>query len=377
MRYITSIILIALVFIACNKKEVVIYNPNKSIKIDKSKNNLQEIIQNKNYSNTIENNKIGNNKIAIVYSSKKIGKYSIKISDIVLAYSTNQDNDFKYEFFDINDESEYSISKIFDEIYDNNITKVMFYLTNNSLHNIKNYNKLDKFDIYFPLINKNDTNIIFNNNIIFGGIDYIKQIDKLKSIATSHIVEIYDNKYRNRKLHNILSTDNNVTSYILDGKYPNYKRFIENHSILNDASIILNLSVVKSSIFLSQLRANDDLNVSQILTTQNNYTPLLFVLSQKKDTENLIVANSIKKINTKLYNINKFIGNDINYDWVNYSTILGLEYLNTKNKVLFSNIEIIDNYVDYPVNLFITNNNSFISYVKEQNDTIIQENQED
>jgi hypothetical protein len=380
LKYIISIVLIAIVFIACNKKEVVIYNSNnsnKSIKIKKVNNNFEKL--NNNVSNEIflDKNITTNQKIAIIYSSKKIGKYSIKISDIVLAYSTNQKRNFKYEFFDIKDESEYSITKVFNEIYEKKINNIIFYLTSNSLHNIKNYNNLEQFTIYLPLINKNDVNIILNENIIFGGINYKKQIDKLKSIATSHLVEIYDNKYRNRKLHNILSSDKNITSYILPGKYPNYKRFIQRHSMLNNASIILNLSVVKSSIFLSQLRANDDLNITQILTTQNNYTPLLFVLSQKKDTKNLILANSINKITTKLYNINKLVGNDITYDWVNYSTVLGLEYLNTKNKILFSNIEIVDNQVNYPVNLLITHNNSFISYVKEQNATIIQENNED
>ena len=375
MKYIISMIFISFLFIACNKKEVVIYNPSKSIKINNLNSNLNNIVDYKSeyISNGISDINNTNNKIAIVYSSKKIGKYSIKISDIVLAYSTNLDIDFKYEFFDIENESAESISNKFDEMYENNITKVMLYLTKPSLINLHGYEKLDNFNIYLPLINKNDIDLLFSNNIIFGGINYKKQLDKLKNTASSHIVEIYDNKYRNIKLHNILKDDENITSFILNGKYPNYKRFIETHSLLNESSIILNLSVVKSSIFLSQLRANDDLNISQILTTQNNYTPLLFVLSQKKDTENLIVASSIKKINTKLYNMNNLIGNDINYDWVNYSTILGLEYFKTNNKVLFDNIEIVDSQVDYSVDLFITNNNSFISYVKEQNDTIVKE----
>ena len=374
MKYIISIIFIASLFIACNKKEVVTYNPSKPLKINNSAINIDKIVDSKSDYIIDKNEDIKeNNKIAIVYSSKRIGKYSIKISDIVLAYSTNLDINFEYKFFDIKNENEDVISDKLDEIYDNNISKIMLYLTKPSLINIYKYDKLNKFNIYLPLINKNDTNLKFSNNIIFGGIDYTKQLDKLKDVATSHIIEIYDNKYRNLKLHNILKEDNNIISYILNGKYPNYKKFIETHPLLNDSSIILNLSVVKSSIFLSQLRANDDLNISQILTTQNNYTPLLFVLSQKKDTENLIVASGIKKINNKLYNMNKLIGNDIIYDWVNYSTILGLEYFQTKNKFLFENIQIIENQVDYSVDLFITKNNSFISYVKEQNDTIVKE----
>jgi len=369
LKYIIGILLVVFMFTSCNKKEIVIYNAQhkQKLKIQKNKieyDNLSDIIK--------TNNKVVNN-IAIVYSSNKIGKYAIKISDIVLAYSSNLNNNFEYSFFDIQDESKESINKIFDKMYDNKIKHVIFYLTTPALINLSKYNKLDQFTIYLPLINKNDSYLNLDDNIIFGGIDYKKQLNILIKEANSHIIEIYDNKYRNIKLHNMIG-DNNITSYKLNGKYPNYKKFINEHELLNEASIILNLSVVKSSIFLSQLRASDDLNISQVLTTQNNYTPLLFVLSQKEDIKNLIIANSIKDINTKLYNINKLMSNDIKYDWVNYSTVLGLEYFKTNKKILFENIEIIDGQLNYPIDLFITNNNSFISYVKEQNATIIQEN---
>ena len=40
------------------------------------------------------------------------------------------------------------------------------------------------------------------------------------------------------------------------------------------------------------------------------------------------------------------------FNWVNYTTILGLEYFMTNNKKLFGNIEIKENQVNYPVKLF-------------------------
>jgi len=427
LKYIVNIVFIALFFIGCNTKETVVYNPQPAIKIEKEnldnynlkQEEEKEIIEEEEVIVQEANITISTD-VAIVYSSKRIGKYAIKVSDIALAYSVNTDNNFSYNFYDIEDESNESINNVLNEIKDNNISNVMFYLTSPILTNLYNYKDIDKFDIYLPLINKNVsyydsnetvvipdinstidnnisidkniTNILLENNdsniseennnssiakdrfarVVFGGIDYESQLKALKETASSHVIEIYDNKYRNLKLHSFLEYDDNVTSYLIEGKYPNYKRFIERHRLLKDSSIILNLSVVKSSIFLSQLRANDDLNITEVLTTQNNYTPLLFVLTQKEDTTKLIVANSINNVDTKLYNINKIIGNNIKYDWVNYSTILGLEYFKTKNKLLFENIEIIDNQINYPVNLFKTKNNSFTSYVKEQNDTIIE-----
>jgi len=84
--------------------------------------------------------------------------------------------------------------------------------------------------------------------------------------------------------------------------------------------------------------------------------------------------NSILNVDDKLYDVNKLLNNDIRYDWVNYSTILGFEYLKYKKLKLFNNIEIINSQVQYPVNLYSTKNNSFVPYIKEQNVTIVDNN---
>jgi len=398
MKYIISILVILITFTACNKKEVVNYDPSatkikkdKKLKIKKENNNTNIIDNNisKDDSNisftdlntsgdlnismdiNISDRNISsiefadsiNNKIAIVYCSKRIGKYSIKVSDVVLAYSASENNNFNYLFYDIEDETNKSISNLFDTLKNEEINNVMMYLTPGSLDKLYEYETIDEFNIYLPLINSKLASRISHNKIIFGAINYENQLNSLIDIANSNIIEIYDEKRKNIKLHYLLENNPRVTSYQLKGKYPNYKSFIRQHRKLRNASVILNLDIIKSSIFISQISANDKLNVSQVLATQSNYSPLSFVLSQQKDRRNLIIASSILYTNSKLDNVNKLLGNDIRYDWVNYSTILGLELLKTKKTLLFDNIEVVDNQVQYPSILYKTKKSSFIPFV--------------
>ncbi len=401
MRYIISILLVLITFTACSKKEVVHYNKNEIKIIDNKKDNKVEDINTSmknvidintsnydlnntnldiNTSNdinlTVDNNlsldtnltsiellDTNNSTVAIIYSSKRIGKYSIKVSDVILAYSSTIEDNFEYKFYDIENENNESITNVFNSLKEDEIKNVIFYLTPNSLSNLYEYSELDNFNIYLPLINIKKANEDEHKYLIFGAIDYEKQLNSLISIANSHIIEVYDEKRKNLRLHSMLENNESITSYQLKGRYPNYKSFIRQHRQIKNSSLILNLDIVKSSIFMSQISANDRIYVKQILTTQNNYSPLLFVLTQQKDRTKFIVASSINETNERLYSINKLLGNDIRYDWVNYSTIVGLELLKTKKTLLFDNVEVMNNQVHYPSILYKTNKNSFVPYV--------------
>jgi len=397
MRYLISVLLILITFTACNKKEVIQY-PNKA-KTQKEKNikivdekdtntskNLIELdtnntIADENNNTNIDTNESmeinqsldgnmsinfvdsNNSKIAIIYSSKKIGRYSIKVSDVVLAYSASLEDDFDYKFYDIENEDNESIVKVFEQLKKEEIVNIMFYITPKNLDKLFTYESIDEFNIYLPLNNASEEYISKHKNIIFGAIDYKAQLNTLIGIAKSKIVEIYDEKKKNIRLHSYLENNENIISYQIKGKYPNYKRFIQSHKKIRNSSIILNLDIVKSSIFMSQITANDWTRVSQILTTQSNYSPITFVLTQQKDRKKLIIVSSIDTTNERLNSITKLLGSDIRYDWVNYSTILGLELFNTKKTLLFDNINIQNNQVEYPNILYKTKKSSFVPFV--------------
>lgn len=291
-------------------------------------------------------------KIAIVYASKTIGKYAIEATNSAVTYLIQNKNSFELNIFDIKNENKNSIEYILDRLRTQNIKKVLFMVTSNSVDFIFEYKEIELFNIYLPLVDKTKSKYR-KNNIVFGAINYKEQFKSLIRYANSNIVEIYDDSILGEKLHEELMDINNsknIQSLKLSGKNPNFARFLKKNKIIRNSTIILNTPIIKSSIILSQIRANS-IDVVEIFSTQLNYTPLLFVLTQKKDRDRLLISNSIGTLPRKLESINKLLGNNILYNWVNFSTILGLEYLKENKKLLFDKINIIDNQVEYNINL--------------------------
>ena len=114
--------------------------------------------------------------------------------------------------------------------------------------------------------------------------------------------------------------------------------------------MFLNTPIIKSSILLSQLRAYDTVPYI-ILSTQLNYTPLVISLTQYPDRKKFIVANSIEKVNLKLEESLALLDVDVAYNWVNYSTLIGIDSIFFKDESkLFPN-KIVDNQVQYETTL--------------------------
>ena len=297
----------------------------------------------------VEKKIINNDDIAIVYSSNVIGKYALEATNSAIGHLLSSQLKFNLSVFDIKDETKDSIDKILSKLEKLGIKNILFLVTSNNSIYLNSYNNIDKFNIYLPLVNKHNVNF-FNKNIVFGGINYAKQFYSIINKATSNIIEIYDDSSLGQSLHNelyALDLNKTIKSLKLKGKNPHYARILKSHKELNHSSIILNLPIIKSSIILSQLRANDILP-SQLFSTQVNYSPLLLVLTQKEDRENLNIVNSISSVSKQIEAYNTLLDNDILYNWVNFSTILGMEYLlNNHNNVLFKNIKIKDNQVNF------------------------------
>jgi SRSO17 transposase len=135
-----------------------------------------------------------------------------------------------------------------------------------------------------------------------------------------------------------------------------YKRFLKNRKFEN-SMVILNTPIVKTSILLSQIRALD-VNIQGVLSTQLNFTPLILSLTQKEDRKNLNVANSIGNLPIDLKEINSILDNNIEYSWVNYSIIVGMEYL-TNSLKLFEDLKIRDNQIVYPITIYKVKKYSF------------------
>jgi len=259
-------------------------------------------------------------------------------------------------------QSEKNIIKTFTQIEQRDITKVIAMITTEQLQYLNSVPNIDKFNIYLPLINKYEVSNIdkLNNlHLTFGGISYEEQFKKLFEYSKGiKLVEFYDNTQIGSFLHGFLKSQPVAYTKIVDDNNGRYQYFLKGNRYIDNASIVLNTPIVKSSILLSSVVAQE-LTPAMILSTQLNYTPLIFSLTQEMDRRKLIVANSIGKIPLELIEYNEILGNSISYNWVNYSATIGAEFLSENNIDFFEDLKIKDNQVVYPVDLYEASGNSF------------------
>jgi len=302
------------------------------------------------------------NEIAIVFPSSTIGQYALEATNSINTYLLYKNKPFKLSVMDIITTTKENILKVFDDIKSKNITKVIVMLTTNELYLLKEIEDIGNIQIYLPLINKyelDNINTFENLNILYGAISYKEQFKTLLTYVNGEaLAELYDNSIMGNILHSYLTNENTVYSKKVDDNNGRYKSFLTDNEKIENTVIVLNTPIIKSSILLSAFTA-EELNVSKVISTQLNYTPLLFSLTQKIDREKLIVANSIGEIPSELNEHNNLISNNMSYSWVNYAVIVGAEYLISDNIELFKDLSIEENQVIYPVKLYKVSGNSF------------------
>jgi len=345
------------------------YNTEKSEKINQVESPLinDAVVQN-NITESImvqskEDKKEILNKIAMVFPSSSIGKYALEAVNSVNTYLLYKKAPFDLIVYDMYVQNKKNINIAFDKVKANNITKAIVMITKENIQDLNTIEDIEDIQLYLPLINKNDVkdmSIIENLNIVFGAINYKHQFEKLIQYTNNApLAEFYDNTAIGYTLHNYLKDKKIRYQKRIDDNNGRYKRYLENNRKLTKAAVIINTPIVKSSILLSAISGSEDIYISKIVSTQLNYTPLLFLLTQKMDRKKLVVANSIGKLPKDLEEYNMLIGNNILYSWVNYSTIVGVEYLVNNNINLFDDLSIQDNQVIYPVKLYKVGDNSF------------------
>lgn len=316
---------------------------------------IKDNIVDKNISKIIREN---NDTIAILLSSSKIGKYALETTTAINTFLLYKNSDFNIEIYDIDKIDIEDINKSFNSF---NINKIMALIPMQNIDILNKISQNENSNIYLPLVNKNDADIDKLNNketIIFGGIDYKKQFEKLKDYANSNnLVELYGASAIGNYLHNTLGEKSVRLNRKIDDQSARYKNILREFRRKN-YSIILNTSIVKSSILLSQIYARN-VHTKHILSTQLNYTPLLFSLTQRNDRRKFIVANSIGYIPKDLIVYNNIMKENISYNWASYSTIVGLEYLINKNISIFKDLSLENNQIIYPIKLYKANRRSF------------------
>lgn len=366
-KYSTSIILVfILMFAGCTNNNQL---SNKTINVKNTKPIVikeQKVIEVLSMVDTEVTAKIvdeieeSTNNVAIIFSSQIIGKYAINATNSAISYLISQNNSYTLKVFDIPNEDLQSIEDVFLQLADEKISKVLILFTQSGASKLMQINNINSYDIYLPLIHKNNLDLGIDT-IIYGSIDYTKQFDKLLEYTTGKYIEFHDNSQIGHRLVRAISSKNINLIYQkeVDDANGEYRRFLRrSKSKLSNATLIVNMPIVKSSIILSQINAND-IKLNKIISTQLNYTPLLLSLTQTRDRKNMIIANSIGKTESMIEEYVAMLDNDIVYNWVNYSSIIGLEYLINKKIDNFQGITLENNQIQYPIKVLSPTKSAF------------------
>ena len=266
-------------------------------------------------------------KIAVIIPHKIIKSYANVVSNAVLSYVLKQDADIEIKFINSNDESPQSLTNAMQTARAQGFNYFIAALTSNGA-NIINSLVLSNELIYIPSVH---SSFIINPkpNLIFGGIDYKDQISALLAYSNEKIVAFDDGSSLGQKLNEYVrmqSSDYHEASIV--GKDINLNDTLSKKSKFDDASIFLNIPIVKASLVATQMRGFE-IKPYALLSTQINFLPNIFNAIAQRDRQNLFIANSLNPINDLFLGLGDLFDVDFRYSQIGYSSAFGAEYIYT------------------------------------------------
>lgn len=289
-------------------------------------------------------------KVAFIYPSSLVEKYAKTSLSTISGYLSYQKADYDLTIIDSTNENYENINSAFAKAKQNGVTKIIGLFTPSAISSLDKIVTSD-IKVYLPLIEKSDA-LTNNENLIFGSISYDQQVKKLISYSNTNNAMFYQNTYIGNKLKKAYDSsvyDTRVRKEI--SKTETNFKYIVNDYKLNNSTLFLNTDLVKTSLILSQLRAYD-ISPKAILSTQVSYDPMLMLLTQDQDRDKLVIANSIDSVNNELKDEISTFGGNIVYEWVDYSTLVGINYLYYGNNSNLVQTKIIDNQAVYNPKLY-------------------------
>ncbi|WP_238699268.1 hypothetical protein [Helicobacter sp. MIT 05-5294] len=305
--------------------------------------------------------------VALLFPRKTIGRYSSTTTNTILSYLLAQKGSFNFEVFDSGDESQESLQGTLDKIYSKGHRQIIAILTQEGVNNLQAIHS--DVAIFIPSVHKSQiqTNIHKDSNLIFGGISYEAQIQKLSEIhpyvsATS----FYDSGNIGAQMQQYTQAANENLKYSKSFSIKQgatlQKEIKALKGVLQGTRIFLNTPITNSSIILSQLTYNS-IRPDGVFSTQINYNQSLLSITQERDRKNMYIANSISPLDSLFVEQARLLDVDLEYDWINYATAYGIEYFYRKSvpsaKRYFKE-RIKENQVQYNIEILTPANNRFV-----------------
>ena len=346
-------------------------------------------------------------KIAMLLPYKVIGRYAYSTTNAAFAYYLTKNRAFELKTYHAESEDLDELEKVLQKIDEDDFHYVIAPLTLNGAHNVTSLDL--PMHIYFPTIHKDDMNIS-SDYTYYGGINYKKQMESLMPYASTPLTVFYDKNTLGKKLTQmtkeeyLYAFDQNITqervifkneegedmtleemndlnlsyaskpefySFPIAKHTSNLEEQLKDNTKIQEGSFLVNTPVVKSAMVMSQLTLYD-VNASNVLSTQINYNPELLLLTQPRDRENMLIANSINYHNNVMIESNSLLQNNIVYDWINYATTIGADYFYHMITSAHREYpqEMIQNQIEYPISIVKPTFSRFITveHIKEEVD---------
>ena len=319
--------------------------PTDIFTLDLSNQNEENITQ-----DIIDDNDY-NMDIAIILDKNKFFEFIPSLLNSINAYMIKKDINYHIHIFN----QEKNLTQELNNITPN-YKYIFTYFTNPE--NIKILNNYPNNYFFVPTLNKYQIHFQTNNNIFFGGINYKSQIQHLNQYISNYAMIVYDNSDISRYITTLL--DETLLEPHKIVKYP-----IRDLNEFNQTFVYLNTQIVNTAQILSNFTYKE-IDTKAVFSTQLNYTPTLFSLTNPEDVDNFIIANSILDISPIVEDNNLNLGSDIDFNWLDFTTSALLNIANnieTLDDVSFVNdfgIYMFYNQVFYKTNLYKIFQNGFI-----------------
>jgi hypothetical protein len=307
-------------------------------------------------------------KIALLSSPSIIGKYSQSSYNVALATLLASGDSFELVKYDMPNESYETISTTIEKIINEENVAILAPLTLDGAQNLLTVPTT--ITVFIPTVHKRDIGPS-RDNIIFGSIDYEAQIKALVPYMANSLAIFYGDSLvgsvLSKTTQSIASESNkkinSFSSYSVDTKGSNIVKYLAKPAAFSKKSVVTHLPIVKTSMLLSHMTFTG-VHEKNILSTQINYDPELLILTQFPDRKNMIIANSIIQQVPSIYEANALMNNDLSFDWINYTTSVGADYLISHlcGHERSYPMSLIDHQIIYPVELLRPKESGFEPY---------------
>ena len=291
-----------------------------------------------------------------IITSKLLAPYANKIAKSLNAYFIQKETTYRLQT-KIYDKKE-QIQELVDQAYQSDLILLPLGFDHKEVLSTLS----SEVPIFIPTLHKSFIPQA-SSRFFFGGVDYIAQLEKLLQFAQNRLAIFYlKESSLSRTLSDYLLQHPTflAKAYPIDTTISNLKGYLQANEELNQSSVVLNTPIVKTALILSQLTLYD-IEPKNKLSTQINYSPRLFTLTQPRDRHNLFLASSFTTLDPKASGALEAFGLDPHFDWLSYATFIGSDiFFGQLYGFKRESIEqLVDHQIHYPITIWQSKRFSF------------------